>query len=272
MHLKRWITGLTALPFLLLLIFKGSLLHFAIVVSLIALIALWEYFHIVLPGRSDSRQPLLFSYLAYITAPLIVWGGYQHSFQMIVTVITLNLVAAGIMAIFTFGRNSSILGVVTKQLLGIIYIPLLLSYLVLLRGDTNGSIWVLFLLFIVFAGDIGALYTGLLLGRHKLCPTVSPKKTIEGSVGGLAANLLIGSIFKAVFLPELPWGACLIFFVLIGVAGQTGDLFESIIKRSSNIKDSGTILPGHGGFLDRADAAMFAAPVAYYYKLLIFNV
>jgi phosphatidate cytidylyltransferase len=114
------------------------------------------------------------------------------------------------------------------------------------------------------------LYTGLLLGRHKLCPAVSPKKTIEGSVGGLAANILIGSIFKAIFLPELPWGACLVFFVLIGASGQIGDLFESIIKRSSNIKDSGTILPGHGGFLDRADAAMFAAPVAYYYKLFFF--
>jgi len=270
MHLKRWITGLTALPFLLLLVLKGSLLHFAIVVSLIALIALWEFFQIVLPGRGEGQGPGVIPYLAYITAPLIILGGYQHSFQLIVTFITINLVAAGIMAIFSFGRDPGALSKVTKQLLGIIYIPLLLSYLVLLRGDSNGSIWVLFLLFIVFSGDIGALYTGLMLGRHKLCPAVSPKKTIEGSVGGLAANICIGSIFKALFLPELPWGPCLVFFVLIGVAGQIGDLFESIIKRSSNIKDSGTILPGHGGFLDRADAAMFAAPVAYYYKLFFF--
>jgi phosphatidate cytidylyltransferase len=87
----------------------------------------------------------------------------------------------------------------------------------------------------------------------------------------LTANLVVGSVYKALFLPELPWAACLLFFILVGVAGQVGDLFESIIKRSGNIKDSGTILPGHGGFLDRADAAMFAAPVAYYYKLLIFT-
>jgi len=271
MHLKRWITGLTALPFLLLLIFKGSLFHFAIVVSLIAIIALWEYFHIVLPGRPEGLGPGPVPYLAYITAPLIIWGSYRQSYQLIVAFITLNLVVAGIMAILRFGRDPDVLSTVTKQLLGVIYIPLLLSYLVMLRSESDGSIWVLFLLFIVFAGDIGALYTGLSLGRHKLCPAVSPKKTIEGSIGGLAANLCIGSIFKAIFLPELPWGACLVFFVLIGIAGQIGDLFESIIKRSSNIKDSGSILPGHGGFLDRADAAMFAAPVAYYYKILIFG-
>jgi len=271
MHLKRWITGLTALPFLLLLIFKGNLLLFAIVIYLIACIALWEYFHIALPDRSDRSASGAFIYLAYVSAALVIWGAYQQSFRLIVAFVTLNLVAAGIMAMFRFGRDPGVLDTVTKQLLGIVYIPLLLSYLVMLRSDSNGSIWVLFLLFVVFAGDIGALYTGLLLGRHKLCPAVSPKKTIEGSIGGLAANIGIGSAYKALFLPELPWGACLVFFILIGVAGQMGDLFESIIKRSGNIKDSGTILPGHGGFLDRADAAMFAAPVAYYYKLLIFG-
>jgi phosphatidate cytidylyltransferase len=270
MHAKRWITGLTVLPFLLLLIFKGSLLHFAIVVSIIAIIALREYFHIVLPAKSDGQGAGLIPYLAFITAPLIIWGSYRHSFQLIVTILTFNLMIAGIMAMARFGRDPAVLGTITKQLLGIVYIPLFLSYLVLLRSDSNGSHWVLFLLFIVFAGDIGALYMGILLGRHKLCPAVSPKKTIEGSIGGITANVIVGSAYKAIFFPELPWGACLVFFVLIGITGQIGDLFESIIKRSGNIKDSGTILPGHGGFMDRADAAMFAAPVAYYYKLFFF--
>jgi phosphatidate cytidylyltransferase len=267
MHLKRWVTGLIALPFLFFLIYKGSPRLFAIVIALIAVIALWEYFHIVFHDRGDKRVGGI-PYLALVMAPLIIWGAYRQSFQLIVTVITVNLVLSGILALVRFREDPAVFEAVAKALLGMVYIPLLLSYLVLLRNDTNGSMWIFFLLCIVFAGDIGALYSGLLLGRHKLSPAVSPKKTIEGSLGGLAANVGVGAAFKALFMPSLPWGACLVFFVVIGVVGQIGDLFESIIKRSGNIKDSGAILPGHGGVLDRADAAMFAAPVAYYYKLL----
>jgi phosphatidate cytidylyltransferase len=96
-----------------------------------------------------------------------------------------------------------------------------------------------------------------------LSPAVSPGKTIEGSIGGLAGNLVVGAIGKYFFLSAMPWGLCLLFFIVVGVAGQVGDLFESELKRSSGIKDSGGILPGHGGVLDRIDALLFASPVAY---------
>jgi phosphatidate cytidylyltransferase len=156
--------------------------------------------------------------------------------------------------------------IVTKQVLGIVYIPLLISYLVLIRNGIHGVIWVYFLLFIVFSGDIGSFYIGSFFGRHKLCPAVSPNKTIEGSVGGLVANLGSGALFKYFFMPLLPWGLSILFFLSIGVVGQVGDLFESELKRVGNIKDSGTLLPGHGGILDRVDALLFAAPVAYLFK------
>jgi phosphatidate cytidylyltransferase len=97
------------------------------------------------------------------------------------------------------------------------------------------------------------------LGRHKLSPAISPGKTIEGAIGGLVANLVIGAIGKFFFLPGLPWGTALLFFITVGIAGQVGDLFESELKRSSNIKDSSGILPGHGGILDRIDALLFAS-------------
>ena len=92
---------------------------------------------------------------------------------------------------------------------------------------------------------------------------------IEGSLGGIVANVVIGGIAKYFFLPHLPWGPCILFFIAIGAAGQVGDLYESELKRSSNIKDSGGLLPGHGGFLDRIDALLFAAPVAYVFKMYI---
>jgi phosphatidate cytidylyltransferase len=103
------------------------------------------------------------------------------------------------------------------------------------------------------------------LGRHKLCPAVSPNKTIEGTVGGLAANVCAGALFKVFFFPLLQWNLSVLFFLCIGVAGQVGDLFESKLKRVANLKDSGALLPGHGGFLDRIDALLFAAPIAYFF-------
>jgi phosphatidate cytidylyltransferase len=158
---------------------------------------------------------------------------------------------------------------VKKQLQGIIYIPVLISFLIIIRQDTDGMTWIFLLLSIVFAGDISALYVGTYFGRHKLCPAVSPGKTIEGSLGGILANVVVGGIGKYFFLPQLSWGLCILFFIAIGAAGQVGDLFESELKRSSNIKDSGGLLPGHGGFLDRIDALLFAAPVAYVFKMYI---
>jgi phosphatidate cytidylyltransferase len=108
------------------------------------------------------------------------------------------------------------------------------------------------------------------LGRHKLSPAISPGKTVEGAIGGLAANLVVGAIGKTLFLPSLPWSLSILFFLAVGIAGQLGDLFESEMKRSSNIKDSSNILPGHGGILDRIDALLFACPVAYVFIRFIF--
>jgi phosphatidate cytidylyltransferase len=115
-------------------------------------------------------------------------------------------------------------------------------------------------------GDTGAYYAGSYLGRHKLCPAVSPKKTIEGAVGGLTASLLIAFFYKLLFIPALSIPAVLLFAAVVGAVGQVGDLFESEFKRAAGVKDSGRLLPGHGGFLDRIDALLFAIPTAYLLK------
>jgi len=270
MHLKRWITGLVALPFLIFIIIKGGIL-FSGFIGLIALMGFWEYTRVVFKdSRGTTGGPVVL--VAYLFIPLIVAAAHIHAVDLLFHLIVILFLVSALLSILLYGKDGLIHETIKKVIIGVLYIPGLLSYLILIRdGDQMaGALWIFFMLFVVFAGDIGALYTGTFLGKHKLSPAVSPKKTIEGSLGGIAANFIFGSCFKLLFFPELSWAICLLFFVLLGVMGQMGDLFESGLKRVAGIKDSGGILPGHGGILDRADAAMFAAPVAYVFKVYIF--
>jgi phosphatidate cytidylyltransferase len=184
--------------------------------------------------------------------------------------LTGNLILCAFSGVVEYRNDTTVGGTIAKQMLGIAYVPLLLAHVMLLRNTPDGVAWIFFFLVIVFANDIGALYSGMTFGRRKLCPAVSPGKTVEGSLGGMAACLVCGALYKAVFFPQLGWVESLGFFICVGVAGPIGDLFESLLKRSGHIKDSGGLLPGHGGLLDRIDALLFAAPVAYYYRMYIF--
>ena len=269
MHLKRWITGLVALPLLIWLISKSGTIIFAVVISIVSVIALLEYFKIVLYPQSDNDFGSV-SISAYLIGLMIICGAYYNLLNIVPALIVLNLLISGLMSLKKFGRDKNAPWLVAKQLMGLIYIPLFLSYLVLIRNTAEGIPWIYFILIIVFAGDIGALYVGSYLGQHKLCPAVSPGKTIEGSIGGLTANLCAGGVFKYFFFPVYSWWVSILFFILIGVAGQLGDLFESELKRSAGVKDSGGLLPGHGGILDRIDALLFAAPVAWFFKEYLF--
>lgn len=265
MHLKRWITALVVIPFLVLLIGIGGTLLLTVVVNVICIMALWEYFRIVL-NKDQKNTATSFQILALFTGSAVLWSAYFHSLNIVLDIIVLNVVISTLISLPKFKSDSSVWEIVFKQVVGIIYIPLFLSYIVLIRNKDNGVLWIFLLLTVVFMGDTGAYYLGSYFGRHKLCPAVSPNKTIEGALGGLAASLGSGALIKTFFLPLLPWGLSLLFFLSIGMAGQVGDLFESQIKRVAHIKDSGAILPGHGGVLDRIDALLFAAPVAYIFK------
>jgi phosphatidate cytidylyltransferase len=156
-------------------------------------------------------------------------------------------------------------------LLGILYIPLLLSHLVLLREMPLGVQWIFLLLVIVMAGDTAAFYVGSSLGKRKLYPLVSPNKSIEGMFGGLAGSVAGAFLARATFFPQLTPVDCVATALLVGLLGQLGDLFESLLKRSCGVKDSGTIFPGHGGMLDRLDSVLFAAPTLYIYVKYFFR-
>lgn len=268
MHLKRIITGLVALPFLIYLIVQGGTAFFGLVLAA-GLLALWEYLRIAcaVPPRSVNSS---LNILALITGALVLWAAYRARFDLILLCLAANLLLAGITAIVNYGKDQNVFSAVVKQVSGVIYVPVLLGHILLLRNGSDGMIWVFLLICLVFANDIGAFYAGTFFGEHKLCPSVSPGKTIEGSLGGLTACFTVGILFRVYFLPGLPWGWFLLAVLSIAIAGPLGDLFESIIKRSGNIKDSGSILPGHGGLLDRIDALLFASPVAYYCKTFLF--
>ncbi len=152
---------------------------------------------------------------------------------------------------------------------GILYIGWMLGNLVALRGLDGGRNWVYLTLFATFASDTAAFFTGRALGRHKLAPDISPAKTREGAVaGGIGA--ILASLFFTLQTPfNLPitWLEAIVLGLLISIFGQLGDLAESLFKRNMGVKDSGSALPGHGGFLDRVDSIVFAGVVVYYYAV-----
>lgn len=153
---------------------------------------------------------------------------------------------------------------------GALYPTALLAYLVALRehlvGGGTAAFWLtLTVFFLVWATDIGAYYVGRAFGKHALAPSISPKKTWEGAIGGAAAAVLVAVGLRMLVLGFLPWGHLIVVALLCGVASQLGDLAESRMKRAVGAKDSGTILPGHGGVLDRLDATIVAAPLVYLY-------
>lgn len=151
-----------------------------------------------------------------------------------------------------------------RLVFGIFYLGLLGSHLVLLRFSPDGSSWLIVGTAITSGSDTGAYFVGRAIGKRKLCPNISPNKTIEGAVGGVLAGLIAGLGFAYFFLPSINWLPLVAISVVLALVGILGDLTESIIKRGTGTKDSGRCLAGHGGILDRVDSLLFVIPVLYY--------
>jgi phosphatidate cytidylyltransferase len=148
----------------------------------------------------------------------------------------------------------------SKSILGFFYVGLLPSFAFQTLSLPQGETWFLALLSIVFAGDIGAYFFGLLLGEKKLMPKISPKKTVEGSIGGALFSVIAGIIF-CYWLQDISAIQMVLLSLTMSLFAQFGDLFESLLKRVAHVKDSGTLMPGHGGVLDRIDGVLFACPI-----------
>lgn len=265
-HVKRWITGLTAIPILVLVIQLGGF-WFAATVALVAALSMWEYLRIVF-GDQRSAPVSRLRALAVAMAPVMVFSAHGWP-QMLGIVFTVNTILAVLLVMKGFQPEPNISEAIARQVLGMAYIGLPLGFLVLIRSADAGISWVYFSLVMVFCCDIGAFYAGTYKGRRKLCPSISPGKTVEGALGGLVAVLVVGVMFRTLFLPQIPFLAAVALALLVAVVAPCGDLFESMLKRIGGIKDSGNLLPGHGGFLDRIDALLFVIPVIYFFQLWV---
>ena len=275
MHLNRWLTSIILLPLVVFLIVKGGL-SFFILISIVCLLSLWEYFSILF--RKWGKKHLVI-YIGLILGFLIIWAADLGNLSLMLLLFSFNLLSCAAISVVLSKPDSPLIDCVSRQVQGLIYIALFLGFLVLLRHQESGATWILLILCVIFGGDTGAYYVGTYFGKHKLIPRISPGKTVEGALGGLAANAIVGGLINyflpllpwGLYMQRLPWGWAILFFIVMGVAGQLGDLFESQFKRAADIKDSGKLLPGHGGMLDRIDALLFAAPVAYFFKMTVFQ-
>jgi phosphatidate cytidylyltransferase len=217
-------------------IFNDSLLH---PVALAFLISLPSLCYFLLPQAGISAGLTV----AFLLLCFWTLAGYKPGFD----------------SYAFFGRCS----------LGLIWVGFLGSHLLLIRELPAGQHWLLILSGITAGSDSGAYYAGRAFGRHKLSPLISPNKTIEGAIGGICCGALVASLLAFLLLDTVPWGFVILSALVLGCVGICGDLIESVVKRATGTKDSGTILAGHGGILDRADSILLAGPVLYYLLLLV---
>jgi len=259
--IKRLLTALVLLPLLLLLLFRGGEGGFALTAVIFSALGLHEFYRMY-----DPEGVQILPVIAGSLIPLAVrFGGLG----IVPTILALIFLIMATVVLFTVRDVKQSTPRLFLFLSGWIYVPLLLSFLVRLRAMQNGEWWILLLLVAVMFSDSAAFYVGTALGRHKLYPAVSPNKSIEGSlagvVGSVAGALLLNlTLFDALSPLHAAGGG-----LVAGIVGQVGDLFESLLKRSAGVKDSGTLFPGHGGVLDRLDSILFAAPVVYLYALFV---
>ena len=266
--MKRELTALVLSPITVYIIGWSNNYVFDAVIGLIAALALYEF--LILGQRKGYALPIvlcillmLFIVLAFVLEPISVEMGVFLTLLVIPAWYVLSRRA------LEDALPSSAIAVMAT-----LYVGMLGGSLIRLRNDFGlkiGPKLVFFLLLVVWLGDAGAYYIGKKFGRHKLSPLISPKKTIEGGIGGIVTAILTAVVIHFTFFQEFPLVLAIVGGVILSVAGVIGDLAESMWKRSAAVKDSGTLIPGHGGFLDRFDSVFFTAPILYVYWVLIQN-
>jgi phosphatidate cytidylyltransferase len=249
--MKRILTAAVGIPLVLLITIFSPNWLFAIVVGLVAAGAAEEFWDLGVK-KGIGRPPRWF-----LAAPLLVAISFLHGIEWLVGSIAIagaSLLTATVLS----GSIESGFGSVVTGLSSLVYCAGTLGFLILIPRP-----WILVLFAIVWVGDSAAYYGGRALGRHLLAAKVSPKKTVEGAIAGLIGSILAGVAGGAWILHQ-PWLSMAFVSVLTAIAGQIGDLAESVLKRSAGVKDSSSILPGHGGILDRLDSLFFATPIFYW--------
>jgi phosphatidate cytidylyltransferase len=259
--MSRILTALVAVPVLLAVILAGPVWLFLALGIACALIAYCEL------GTLARKAGWELLPAGYAGVAALVLSFYPGSFPLESVVLALVLLL-GLASVATRGPSRETLGAIAATSFAVLYVGACLGSVVGLRSiapDREGRLWVIFLLAVVFIGDAAAFYTGRTAGKRPLAPVLSPKKTVEGLVGGFAGSILTALALRHWTFPHVAWEAAFGLGLSLAVLGVSGDLFESLLKRSVGAKDASALLPGHGGMLDRIDSVLFAAPALYLY-------
>ncbi|MFO8164229.1 MAG: phosphatidate cytidylyltransferase [Thermodesulfobacteriota bacterium] len=258
MHMKRIITAFIGILFLIGVIKYAPSWVFIIFILFAALISLNEFYALMKP---NITQPIVF--INYILTAILFFYLLINN-NCYIALFPFFVIVPLAYFMVTYQKSHHKMGDIGKLIMGPLYICLPLALLAIISKLPRGHLWIFFILAVIFAGDTGSFYCGKFFGKHKLSQ-ISPGKTWEGAIGGLMANVACAGIFYYVFLTSLSGISIIVLGIAMGISGQIGDLAESMLKRISNKKDSGTILPGHGGMLDRIDSLLFAIPVLSIY-------
>jgi len=202
--------------------------------------------------------------LAAVAGALVVPILYSGNFTLLLPLLAVAMLGLALLFLFRLPEISVVHHRLGWLVMGFVYLPLLLVHMLLLRLLPYGQRWIFMTLLVIMICDSCAYFIGRKYGKNKLYPAVSPNKTIEGALGGVGGAVIAALLFKFMFMPQVGIFGAVVIGVALGVMGQLGDLFESLLKRACKVKDSGTIIPGHGGMLDRLDSLLFAFPVIYY--------
>lgn len=253
-------TALIGLPALLAVITFASPAIFA---GIVALLAFWALFEIAAMTRAGEWRWPLVALAGGVPSAEVLWSGHPLPGGVIVCLMLLALMMALVaqvgLAGTDFDGGSALLGV-----LGAAWVGMFFPYFALIRNRDGGIPIIVLMLLIAFASDTSAYFVGRFAGRIKLMPRVSPQKTIEGALGGLAAAVIGGAILAAILAPWMSIRSASALGLGVGILAQAGDLANSAFKRVAGVKDSGWIFPGHGGLLDRACSLVFPAVLTYY--------
>jgi phosphatidate cytidylyltransferase len=263
---------LTAVPLGLLVaavIWWGPRWLFLLILLAVVEISLYEYFYL-----ADAAGMHGVRWLAYLSGGALCLAQTTEPSTTEGNLLAVLLASVFLAALLPLLRSSSLkeyFGSAASTIFGILYLGFTLSWLFPLRFSfgSDGRAATLFLVAVNWAGDAAALFAGRTIGRTLLVPIISPRKTVEGAVGGLLGSLLVGLLCALWFWQTAGLEAVILLILIVAITGQLGDLIESALKRSADLKDSGGILPGHGGLLDRIDSLIFAVPALWFAMTLM---
>jgi phosphatidate cytidylyltransferase len=256
--LKRVLSTLILLPVFLAIVMAGPLWLYAATIVLIAAAGQWEFTGMFDRAGYETHRLVGLAGGVVVTASFALPVSERGTF----TLVLLAVLATGLLR--SPGRRVAWEPLVIT-VFGICYVNWLLGYGFWLRNLPSGKEWVLLLVWVTWLGETAAYLVGSTVGRHQLAPVISPRKTIEGAVAQISVSVAAAVVAQAWFFGVLPREHAVAVGVMLGVMGQLGDLVESALKRSVGTKDTGHLIPGHGGMLDRVDSLLFNTPVLFYY-------